>query len=175
MAIDEGGALIGAPRPPRNVGPSVRIDRVGKSFCVVSTPYPIHYAWVTQKLAGGWAVVMETADIRAQSFGKKELAQALRYAGRMVGQLYRQDYRRKFTGPQRFVMGRNLCPARIPCPGRSDPTRAVCDNQTDSPEHYHLCKRVPQGPRTIWCAEHTTPELPGEAFGSIADPGTGGD
>lgn len=171
MAIEEGGALIGAPRPPRNVGPSVRVDRVGKSFCVVSTPYPIHYAWVTQKLAGGWAVVMETADLPVRSFGKKELPQALRYAGRMVGQLYRQDYRRKFTGPQRFIMGRNLCPARIPCPqGETCPRR-----EEPATLHNHLCKRVPDGPRTVWCRDHTSPEMPGDAFGSIADPETGGD
>lgn len=168
MSIEIGGALIGA---PRNTGPSVRVRRDGTRFYVISTPHPVHWAKVHRMPVGGWVVSVQTADVTLKRYPSGELNKALQHAARLVGGLYRVDMRARFTGPQRFVMGRNLCPERIACPDPSTCDRMV--NQGD--RHYHLCKKAPDTGDTIWCPEHTDyPAVPGDAFRSL-DESSGGD
>lgn len=168
--MEIGRSMIGG--PAINAGPSVRVIRNGRQFHVVSTPHPLHRAVVLRSLLGGphWAVIVDTADVKVRRFPARELKDALRHAGTIVGALYRVDMRSRFSGPQRFVMGRNLCPAKVPCPSGPSCDRRV--NQGAS--HHHLCKRAPDSPITVWCTEHTDwPEMPGDAFVSLSD--TGGD
>lgn len=165
--MEIGRATIGG--PATNVGPSVRVIRNGRQFQVISTPHPVHRALVVWSLLGGhWVVVVDTANVKMRRFPARDLKHALRHAGAIVGALYRVDMRSRFSGPQRFVMGRNLCPARVPCPNGPDCDRRV--NQGAS--HYHLCKRAPDSPLTVWCTDHTDwPEMPGDSFASLADAG----
>ena len=168
MTIGTGSADYGRPR--YRVGPSYRVDRIGAHYRVVTSPYPLHKATVIAPgtLYPGWTVVIESAQVRNRSFARENLALALQHAGRIVGALYRVDMRSRFTGAERFVMGRNQCPRRVPCPDLSTCARR------NVPGHFHLCKRAPDSPVSVWCTEHTdVPEVPGSVFRALDD--TGGD
>lgn len=172
--LTQGTASIGA-APRGNIGPSFRVIRYdgATAFKVVSSPYPLHWAMVVKThITPGWIVSVETASVTPKRFGRLELREALYHGGLLVGALYRVDMRRKFTGPQRYAMGRNLCPAKTPCELGAECPR-VTGVTRDS--HYHLCHGVPDGPNTVWCEWHAAnTEYPGQAFRAIDD-ASGGD
>ena len=174
MTVQGGSAGYGVPRPPVGymTGPSFRVDRVGTSFRVISTPHPVHWAWVCRThLPKGWVVTIESARVQTRTFDKGHLPEALSHAGAIIGALYRVDMRSRFTGPQRFAMGRNLCPAKVPCPDG-----AGCARRADpAANHYHLCQAAPDNAHTIYCGTHTIggPEMPGDVFWSQHELGGG--
>ena len=165
---DAGAPVTGGPVPSPfpNPGPSVRVDRIGTTyghFRVTSSPHPLHYATVIRSVVGNdWLVIVETAQVKTRRFplGEGKLPEALAHAGAIIGALYRVDMRSRFTGPQRYAMGRNLCPARMACLLGTE-----CPKSFDT-GHYHLCQAVPSDARTVWCDEHSPngPDMPGDAF-----------
>lgn len=161
MTIHIGSGTYGMP------GPSVRTITHKGTFYVVSSPQLIHVARIDAHMVGPrYSVTVLTAEVTTRRFDN--IGAAVRHAGTIVGALYRVDMRSKFTGPQRYAMGRNLCPARIPCPDGGECLRAPGEVT-----HYHLCLRAPAaGPVSVWCVDHApTTELPGDAFRALGDTG----
>lgn len=160
-----------APSPLGESGP-VRVVRKSDSvFYVYSSPQPIHEALVSRSRAG-WVVVVVTARVKVRHFDTVDAA--LWHAGSHVAALARVDLRQKFTGYQRFLMGRNQCPALIPCRDEGCSIRAA-----GGAAHPHFCKAAPAGGGTIWCEEHAFSSAalmrPGDAFRSLDEsPGGGG-
>lgn len=140
MTPGSGKASTGTP------GPSVRVASSNGITQVVSSPYAIHRATVCRShTLGRWLVVVETATVMTRDF--RDLAQAVRHAGTIIGALYRVDMRSRFTGPQRHALAMGWCPAHVPCENR-----AVCS--IERPDHKHLCKGRPDF-MSIWCIDHT--------------------
>lgn len=163
--------------PPvwRPQGP-VTVDKLsGNQFRILSSPLPVHRAHVIRTMlpVPGWHVLVDTADVKVRSFRRTELHLALKHAAGTVTALMRVDWKKKFTSSQRYIMGRNMCPAKVPCRTVGCPREAETNGI-----HYHLCMSVPDGGHTIWCTEHThsmqAHRRPGDAFRSLDESPRGG-
>lgn len=101
-------------------------------FTVVTHPYPVHAAEVV-KVAGGMTYIVRTLSLPLQrSLPPQSLGMALHAASAWAGRLYGHEWRRRFTGVQRTMIGQQGCPY----------------HGTDG-----LCGRSIE-PGSIWCADH---------------------
>lgn len=161
------------PAPVWSVAGPVTVLRHGDSlFRVYSSPLPIHDASVQRvSVTPGWLVITESADMPLRRFGRTELHLALQHAGSIVSALARVDLKRKFTASQRYVMGRNACPAKMPCLAVGCPRAA----EVPTKMHYHLCMGAPESGVTVWCERHVESRQsfarPGDAFWSLHEGG----
>ena len=128
---------------PISPGPSVRVDESNGIYQVMSSPLPIHRASVERGALNRWSVAIHTAGVRKTWHGT--LTAALQVAGTHVVTLYRLDMRKRFTGPQRYAMGQQQCPAHIACRDTG-----TCEIRTG---HVHLCRAAPWF-ASVWCDRH---------------------
>lgn len=87
------------------------------SFVVYADPIPVHAARVYRRGAPGtvWIVEFHTIDI-PRKYVHETMEVALNVAAELVGRKTGQEWRDRFTGPQRYAMGHNQCP-RLMGPG----------------------------------------------------------
>lgn len=131
--------------PTGTPGPSVRVTTTNGLTQVISSPHPLHRAVICRShTLGRWLVVVETATVQTRDF--REMTDALRHAGTIIGTLYRVDMRARFTGPQRHAMAMGWCPAHIRC---ADPDSCLIGR-----DHHHLCKRNPDF-ASVFCDRHS--------------------
>lgn len=132
-----------ASRPPRPGVTTYRtmtaVTQVAPtSFVVRSVPHPIHSAYVYRTGGPGtvWRVEFHTIDI-PRSWVYASMEAALNAAGELVGRKAGQEWKERFTGPQRYAMGQQQCP-RLMGPGMG-----VCGQ---SPEVGSIwCRWHPKG------------------------------
>lgn len=131
-------------------GPSVRIVSRPNGWLIVSSPYPLHRGAVTlSTIVGRWvadAVTVKGAE-SVRTFHHTEATRAIHWLSAVIGEAYRRDMRSRFTGPQRYAMGRGQCPAHVSCVAPDSCPIARRD-------HRHLCRRSPESPVTVYCIEH---------------------
>lgn len=134
-----------------NVGPSVRIVARPWGQLILSSPHPIHYGTVAYSavLARLIAAGDTLPGTPIETFNPRDVTKAIHWLGERIGRQYRADMRSRFTGPQRLAMGRNLCPAHVPC-------RLPDACPVERTDHSHLCRGVPESPVSVYCTRHDT-------------------
>lgn len=105
------------------------------SFVVYARPWPIHSARVYRRGGPGalWVVEFHTIDI-PRKYQYERMEEALAVASELVGRKTGQEWKERFTGPQRYAMGQQQCP-RLMGPGAG------------------VCGQTPS-PGTVWCEWH---------------------
>lgn len=91
---------------------AVRIHKhAPTSFTVYADPIPVHAAHVYRRGAAGtvWTVEFHTIDM-PRKFVYESMEAALKAAGELVGRKTGQEWKQRFTGPQRYAMGQQQCP-----------------------------------------------------------------
>lgn len=134
-----GEALTASASRPARTGSTVyrSATRVVKyadtSFVVYADPIPLHAARVYQRGRGDhWTVEFHTV-FPSRKFVYDRMETALNAAAELVGRKTGQEWKERFTGPQRYAMGQQQCP-RVMFGGR------VCGQ--------------PAAPGTVWCEWH---------------------
>lgn len=81
------------------------------SFVIRATPHPIHAAYVYRRGASGtpWVVEFHTIDF-PRKYLYEDMGPALNAASELVGRKAGQEWRERFTGPQRYAIGQQQCP-----------------------------------------------------------------
>lgn len=81
------------------------------SYVVRAVPHPIHSAYVYRRGAPGtvWVVEFHTIDT-PRKFVYADMGTALNAASELVGRKAGQEWKERFTGPQRYAMGQQQCP-----------------------------------------------------------------
>lgn len=105
------------------------------SYTVYAMPYPIHAAHVYRRGAPGtvWTVEFHTIEF-PRKYVYADMGAALNAASELVGRKAGQEWKERFTGPQRYAMGQQQCP-RLMGPGMG------------------VCGQAPEV-GSVWCQWH---------------------